>query len=171
MHVIEFDTVLGQTIVAGDEQGLVGVWFNDQRHFGGIEASWIAKETELLRAAKQQLLAYFAGELQTFDLPLAAQGTVFQERVWQTLQGIEYGVTCSYADIANQLNQPKAVRAVGAAVGKNPLSVIIPCHRVLGSQKQLTGYAGGLERKKWLLQLEQNTKLKTEPYQLQVKHA
>ncbi|WP_020395993.1 methylated-DNA--[protein]-cysteine S-methyltransferase [Thiolinea disciformis] len=170
MYVIEFNTVLGQTIVAGNEQGLIGVWFHDQRHFGGIEASWIAKETALLRAAKQQLLAYFAGELQHFDLPLAAQGTAFQKRVWQVLQGIEYGVTCSYGDIAHKIHQPKAVRAVGAAVGKNPLSIIIPCHRVLGSQKQLTGYAGGLDRKRWLLALEQNTKLKTEPYQLKVKH-
>ncbi|WP_298608931.1 methylated-DNA--[protein]-cysteine S-methyltransferase [uncultured Thiothrix sp.] len=171
MHVIEFDTVLGQTIVAGNEQGLAGVWFNDQRHFAGIQGDWIHQETELLHAAKQQLLAYFAGELKEFDLPLTPKGTEFQERVWQALQDIDYGVTCSYGDIANQLNQPKAVRAVGAAVGKNPLSIIIPCHRVLGSQKQLTGYAGGLERKKWLLQLEQNTKLKTEVYQLQAKPA
>lgn len=155
MHVIEFATVLGQTIVAGDEQGLAGVWFQDQRHFSGIEATWIHQETELLRAAKQQLLAYFAGELQQFDLPLAPKGTAFQERVWQALQGIDYGVTCSYGDIANQLNQAKAVQAVGAAVGKNPLSIIIPCHRVLGSQQQLTGYAGGLDRKRWLLNLEE----------------
>lgn len=161
MHVIEFETTLGPTIVAGDEQGLAGVWFTDQRHFTGIPDPWIYQKTELLNAAKQQLLAYFAGELQTFDLPLAPQGTEFQERVWQALQGIEYGVTCSYGDIAHQINQPKAVRAVGAAVGKNPLSIIIPCHRVLGSQKQLTGYAGGLERKQWLLQWEQSHKLST----------
>lgn len=159
MHVIELETTLGLTIVAGDEQGLAGVWFNKQRHFAGIQDTWIHQETELLCAAKQQLLAYFAGELQTFDLPLAPQGTEFQERVWQALQGIDYGLTCSYGDIAKQLNQPKAVRAVGAAVGKNPLSIIIPCHRVLGSQQQLTGYAGGLERKQWLLQWEQTTKL------------
>lgn len=161
MHVIEFDTVLGKTIVAGNEQGLAGVWFEDQRHFAGMQAAWLHEETELLNSAKQQLLAYFSGELQTFDLPLAPQGTEFQERVWQALQGIEYGQTCSYGDLANQLNQPKAVRAVGAAIGKNPLSIIIPCHRVLGSQKQLTGYAGGLERKQWLLQWEQSHKLRT----------
>jgi len=94
-------------------------------------------------------------------------GTPFQQRVWQALQGIDYGMTCSYSDIANQLNQPKAVRAVGAAVGGNPLTIIIPCHRVLGSQKQLTGYAGGLERKSWLLKLEQDIRLKTEAYKLQ----
>lgn len=159
MHVIELETTLGLTIVAGDEQGLAGVWFNKQRHFAGIQDTWIHQETELLCAAKQQLLAYFAGELQTFDLPLAPQGTEFQERVWQALQGIDYGLTCSYGDIAHQLNQPKAVRAVGAAVGKNPLSIIIPCHRILGSQQQLTGYAGGLERKQWLLQWEQSHQL------------
>ncbi|HPY41576.1 MAG TPA: methylated-DNA--[protein]-cysteine S-methyltransferase [Thiolinea sp.] len=166
MHVIEFSTLLGPTIVAGDERGLAGVWFNDQRHFAGIQDTWIHQETELLRSAKHQLLSYFAGELQQFELPLAPQGTLFQERVWQALQGIDYGATCSYGDIAHQLNQPKAVRAVGAAVGKNPLSIIIPCHRVLGSQKQLTGYAGGLERKSWLLRLEQDTKLKAGAYAL-----
>lgn len=159
MQVIEFVSPLGTMILAANEQGLAGSWFKDQRHFAGIQAAWIPEETALLSQAKQQLLAYFAGDLQTFDLPLVAQGTEFQERVWQALQGIEYGVTCSYGDIAHQLNQPKAVRAVGAAVGKNPLSIIIPCHRVLGSQQQLTGYAGGLERKQWLLQWEQSHKL------------
>lgn len=159
MQVIEFVSPLGTMILAANEQGLAGSWFKDQRHFAGIQAAWITEETALLSQAKQQLSAYFAGDLQTFDLPLAPQGTEFQERVWQALQGIEYGVTCSYGDIAHQLNQPKAVRAVGAAVGKNPLSIIIPCHRVLGSQQQLTGYAGGLERKQWLLQWEQSHKL------------
>lgn len=166
MHVSEFTTALGQTIIAANEHGLTGLWFVDQRHFAGIQADWLPEETPVLKQAKQQVLAYFAGDLQQFDLPLAPQGTPFQERVWQALQQIDYGTTCSYADIAQQLNQPKAVRAVGAAVGKNPLSIIIPCHRVLGSQKQLTGYAGGLERKKWLLNLEQTTRLKTISYQL-----
>lgn len=167
MYVIEFATDLGQTIVAANEHGLTGLWFVDQRHFAGIQADWVPEETLVLKQAKQQVLAYFAGDLQQFDLPLAPQGTAFQERVWQALQQIDYGTTCSYGDIAQQLNQPNAVRAVGAAVGKNPLSIIIPCHRVLGSQKQLTGYAGGLERKKWLLNLEQTTRLKTKPYQLE----
>lgn len=167
VNVIEFETKLGSTILAAHEEGLIGLWFVGQRHFAGIQADWIPAETSLLKTAKQQVLAYFAGNLQQFDLPLAPQGTQFQERVWQALQDIEYGVTCSYGDIAKQLNQANAVRAVGAAVGKNPLSIIIPCHRVLSSQKQLTGYAGGLERKQWLLSLEQATKLKTVPYQLE----
>lgn len=166
MQFIAFETELGQTILAANTGGLTGLWFTDQRHFAGIQEDWLHEETELLSKAKQQLLNYFAGELQQFDLPLAPQGTIFQEHVWQALQNIEYGVTCSYGDIANQLNQPKAVRAVGAAVGKNPLSIIIPCHRVLGSQKQLTGYAGGLERKQWLLQLEQSHKLSTAGFAL-----
>lgn len=166
MQFIAFETELGQTILAANTQGLTGLWFTDQRHFAGIQEDWLHEETELLSKAKQQLLSYFAGELQQFDLPLAPQGTIFQARVWQALQNIEYGVTCSYGDIANQLNQPKAVRAVGAAIGKNPLSIIIPCHRVLGSQKQLTGYAGGLERKQWLLQLEQSHKLSTAGFAL-----
>lgn len=162
MYFINCDTLLGSTILAANGQGLSGVWFIDQRHFVGAQADWIHEETELLRTAKQQLLQYFAGKLQAFDLPLAPQGTLFQLSVWQALQQIDYGMTCSYGDIAQQLNQPKAARAVGAAVGKNPLSIIIPCHRVLGSQRQLTGYAGGLERKQWLLQLEQSTEFKLE---------
>lgn len=168
MYVMEFETELGRTVLAANEQALTGLWFAGQRHFDGIPDTWIQEKTLLLQAAKQQVLDYFAGKLQEFDLPLEPLGgTPFQQSVWQALRGIDYGVTCSYGDIANQLNQPKAVRAVGAAVGKNPLTIIIPCHRVLGSQKQLTGYAGGLERKTWLLKLEQTTKLKTETYALQ----
>ena len=168
MYVTEFETELGRTVLAANEQALTGLWFAGQRHFDGIPDTWIYEEAPILKAAKQQVLDYFEGKLQAFNLPLEPLGgTPFQQRVWQALQGIDYGMTCSYGDIANQLNQPKAVRAVGTAVGKNPLTIIIPCHRVLGSQKQLTGYAGGLERKSWLLKLEQTTKLKTEAYTLQ----
>lgn len=105
--------------------------------------------------AKEQLSAYFKGKLTSFDLPLGAQGTVFQKTVWNALSQIPYGETCSYADIAQRLDNPKAVRAVGAANGKNPISIVVPCHRVIGASGKLTGYAGGLERKSWLLTLEQ----------------
>jgi methylated-DNA-[protein]-cysteine S-methyltransferase len=168
MHVIQFETVLGSVIAAANEAGLAGVWFEGQRHFKGIAADWIHTETALLNSAKQQLLSYFAGELQTFDLALAPEGTAFQQQVWQALQQIDYGTHCSYGALAAQLKQPTAVRAVGAAVGRNPLTIIIPCHRVLGAQQQLTGYAGGLERKRWLLQLEQSTRAKSESYVLQL---
>ena len=108
----------------------------------------------LTEKAKNQLSAYFAGEPVTFDLPLLPTGTAFQQQVWQQLCKIPYGETCSYGDLASDLNNPKAVRAVGAANGKNPISIIVPCHRVIGANGTLTGYAGGLDRKAWLLNLE-----------------
>lgn len=103
---------------------------------------------------KQQMLEYFDGNRQTFDLPLGAQGTDFQQQVWQALCGIDFGHTCSYSDIANKINNPKAVRAVGAANGRNPLTIVVPCHRVVGMNGSLTGYASGVERKAWLLNHE-----------------
>ena len=103
---------------------------------------------------KQQLKEYLNNQRQTFELTLDPQGTDFQQQVWQALLTIPYGQVASYADIAQQINNPKAVRAVGAANGKNPISIIVPCHRVIGSNGTLTGYAGGLERKQWLLQHE-----------------
>ncbi len=113
-----------------------------------------ASSDTVLTEAKQQLEQYFAGERTVFDLPLAPEGTDFQSKVWQALLTVPYGETCSYLDIAQQLGDSKAVRAVGAANGKNPLSIVVPCHRVIGKNGKLTGYAGGLSRKAWLLQLE-----------------
>lgn len=111
--------------------------------------------TELLSITIQQLDAYFKGIRKYFDLPLQLKGTDFQLKVWQELSSIPYGSTCSYKDIAQKIHHPKAYRAVGMANNKNPFPIIIPCHRVIDSQKQLTGYAGGLNIKKFLLQLEQ----------------
>jgi methylated-DNA-[protein]-cysteine S-methyltransferase len=106
--------------------------------------------------AKQQLTEYFAGEREEFALPLLPQGTEFQHTVWRALSTIEFGQTCSYSDIANQIQNPKAVRAVGSANGKNPLTIVVPCHRVIGSSGSLTGYASGIDRKQWLLNHEAN---------------
>ena len=106
------------------------------------------------KEAKQQLSEYFDQQRKAFDLPLAPVGTQFQQNVWQQLCAIPYGETCSYADIAKQLNNPNAVRAVGSANGKNPISIVVPCHRVIGANGTLTGYAGGLTRKAALLTLE-----------------
>lgn len=111
----------------------------------------------LLHACAQQLDEYFAGTRQTFDLPLQPQGTEFQQRVWNELTNIPYGETRTYQDLAHALGDPGAVRAVGAANGQNPLWILLPCHRVIGSDGSLTGYAGGLERKRWLLTHERRT--------------
>ncbi|MBP6563622.1 MAG: methylated-DNA--[protein]-cysteine S-methyltransferase, partial [Neisseriaceae bacterium] len=105
--------------------------------------------------ASAQLHAYFTHRLSQFDLPLDLVGTPFQQQVWQALQAIPYGYTCAYADLSQYISRPKAQRAVGAANGKNPLSIIVPCHRVIGKNGQLTGYSGGLSTKAWLLQHEQ----------------
>ncbi|MFB9933932.1 methylated-DNA--[protein]-cysteine S-methyltransferase [Photobacterium aphoticum] len=108
-----------------------------------------------------QLAEYFAGERTQFSVPLSAQGTAFQHRVWQALQALDYGATCSYADIAYAIENPKAVRAVGAANGKNPIPIIVPCHRVIGSSGKLTGYAGGLDKKVWLLDHEKQVAMRS----------
>lgn len=113
------------------------------------------KENDLTLLAKQQLTQYFAAEITTFDLPLAPQGTPFRQQTWQALQKIPYGETRYYSQQAELMNNKKAVRAVGAANGANPIAIVIPCHRVIGKDGSLTGYAGGLHRKAWLLNFEQ----------------
>jgi methylated-DNA-[protein]-cysteine S-methyltransferase len=112
------------------------------------------RDPEALRAAAEQLRSYFAGELTGFDLPLAPSGTDFQQRVWAALREIPYGRTVSYAELAVAVGRPGAARAVGAANGRNPIAIVIPCHRVIGSAGALTGYGGGLDRKRLLLDLE-----------------
>lgn len=153
-----FDSPLGPMLLARTSKGLAGVWFEGQKDHPGPLAAPEAPNDPLLHAAARQLADYFAGRAVRFELPLDLHGTPFQRSVWRALLGIASGGTRSYADIARQVGAPRAVRAVGAAVGKNPLSVIVPCHRVVGSDGALTGYAGGLERKQALLRLERRTK-------------
>lgn len=149
---------LGPMIVAATPRGLAGLWFEGQRHLPAPEllAAWPQQPGHpVLRQAVQQLGDYFAGRRTAFDLPLDPQGgTPFQRSVWQALLTIPRGQTTSYGLLGQRVGKPAAVRAVGAAVGRNPVSVVVPCHRVLGANGALTGYAGGLERKTALLQLE-----------------
>lgn len=151
---LTIDTPLGRLLLARTAGGLAGAWFAAQRHHPGALAAAESPADPLLREAAAQLGAYFAGGRSAFDLPLDLRGTPFQRGVWAALLGIGAGATRSYADVAVQVGAPAAVRAVGAAVGRNPVSIIVPCHRVLGSSGTLTGYAGGLHRKLALLQLE-----------------
>ena len=145
---------LGPLLLARTADGLAGVWFDDQKHHPGrLDASQVDDDPVLARTAAQ-LQAYFDGAIESFDLPLDLQGSAFQRAVWAALLAIEAGSTRSYADIARAIGAPRSVRAVGSAVGRNPVSVIVPCHRVVGSGGALTGYAGGLERKRALLALE-----------------
>ena len=145
---------LGPVLLARTATGLAGAWFEGQQHHPGTLTAPQRPADALLAAAATQLHAYFGGERDTFDLPLDLQGTDFQRRVWQALRHIARGSTCTYGDIAAALGSPAAVRAVGGAVGRNPVSVIVPCHRVVGRDGTLTGYAGGVARKRALLQLE-----------------
>ena len=148
-------TPQGPMLLAASEAGLAGAWFEGQSHHPDASDWPVVREQRWIDRAEQELTAYFKGEVQVFNTPrVPAWGTAFQQSVWQALCGIPLGSTCSYGQLAAQLNKPLAVRAVGAAVGRNPWSVIVPCHRVLGAQGQLTGYAGGLERKRALLTLE-----------------
>lgn len=128
------------------------------RAVGGWQLQQLDSEDEptqrLLQQASAQLAAYFQGELRQFDLPLAPQGTAFQHQVWQQLCQIPFGATQSYGALANRLGNPAAMRAVGAANGRNPIAIIVPCHRVIAADGRLTGYAGGLSHKLWLLQFE-----------------
>ena len=147
---------LGDVLLAATEQGLAGVWFvHGQLHLPD-SSQWMTDEAHpILLAAAQQLHDYFKGQRQSFDLPLQpAWGTPFQRAVWQALQRIPYAHTSTYGDIARDIGNPKAVRAVGAAIGQNPHTIIVPCHRVVGANGSLTGFAGGLDRKKHLLLYE-----------------
>ena len=147
-------TPLGRLLLARTPSGLAGAWFEGQRHHPPeFDAPHVAGDPLLDRVA-DQLERYFAGSLQAFDIPFDLQGTAFQRAVWSALLAIGAGTTQTYGDIARAIGQPVAVRAVGAAVGRNPVSILVPCHRVIGSNGSLTGYAGGIDRKVALLRLE-----------------
>lgn len=143
-------TPIGTLLLAGDDTGLHYVEFPGDSQGRRIEPHWRRDRTHLGEAIAQ-LEAYFAGELTAFDLPLTAHGTEFRRGVWNRLTEIPYGTTISYGELARRIGQPTASRAVGAANGANPIPIIVPCHRVIGSSGALTGFAGGLPIKQWLL--------------------
>jgi methylated-DNA-[protein]-cysteine S-methyltransferase len=142
-------TPIGELLLVSNGDALTGVYMEPHPFEPG------RRDDALLRPVREQLRAYFAGELLDFDLPLAGAGSPFQAQVWEALCSIPYGRTVSYGEIARRVGLPKASRAVGAANGRNPISIIVPCHRVIGADGKLTGYGGGLDRKHWLLQHEE----------------
>lgn len=156
-HVVVDSPIGPMTLVAEGEQ-ITGVYMDDQRHlppnerFGPPDSG----ASVVLKEAERQLGEYFTGARTTFDLALAPAGTAFQLRVWAALRAIPYGETVSYGELARRIGQPTASRAVGLANGKNPISIVVPCHRVIGSSGKLVGYGGGLERKQTLLELERS---------------
>lgn len=148
------DSPIGPLLVAAEDAGLRLIEFQAPRHPVARGDDWREGDHPLLRRAQAQLDEYFAGRRRRFDLPLAPQGTAFQRGVWFELAAIPYGATVSYAQLAARVGRPAATRAVGAANGRNPLPIVLPCHRVIGTDGSLTGFGGGLPRKRFLLELE-----------------
>lgn len=156
MHYTYTDSPLGKLLIAGNASGLAGIWFEGQKYEAKPQPGWLEKPKEkLLLTTIRQLDKYFNSKLKHFEIPLVLRGTEFQQSVWQELLNIPHGKTITYGELATRLGKPSAVRAAAAAVGRNPASIVVPCHRVVGANGSLTGYAGGLDRKKNLLQLEQ----------------
>jgi methylated-DNA-[protein]-cysteine S-methyltransferase len=150
----QIESPIGRLLLTSDGTALTGLYMEPSRKAGSTEG-WTQDATvPPLAAAVRQLNEYFAGRRREFDLPLRLQGTVFQTRVWHELTAIPYGHTWSYGQLARRINQPSASRAVGLANGRNPISILVPCHRVIGADGSLTGYGGGLDRKRWLLSHE-----------------
>jgi len=146
---------LGDITLFANDESLTAIHFNGQRYETAIGRSMRRNpQHPALRAAKAQLTEYFAGKRKTFDLPLASIGTSFQRAIWQAIAGVPYGETIAYRVLAQHAGVPDAIRAAGAATGRNPWAIVVPCHRIVGSDGTLTGYAGGLDRKRALLGLE-----------------
>jgi methylated-DNA-[protein]-cysteine S-methyltransferase len=152
------ESPIGDLLLTGDGEALAGLWMQDAGRPRAPGAGW-RREPPAFREVAEQLQQYFARERTGFDVALSMSGTAFQRRVWAALREIPYGRTRSYGDLARQLGQPGAARAVGLANGRNPIAVIVPCHRVVGADGSLTGFGGGLPRKRALLELESLTLL------------
>ncbi|MBV6647409.1 MAG: methylated-DNA--[protein]-cysteine S-methyltransferase [Cyclobacteriaceae bacterium] len=160
----KIDSPVGKLLLLSDSDFLTGVYFYKERNGFGFRNEGYGLEdnnSDLFRETTQQLQQYFGGHLQNFNIPVKFKGTDFQKSVWNALFTIPYGETVSYLDVAKQIGDPTAARAVGWANGKNPIPIIYPCHRVIGSNGKLTGYGGGLDRKEWLLRHEGSWPLKT----------
>ena len=154
VHYDDIDSPVGRLRLVADAQGLRGVWFAGGRHARvDVPANW-QRSSARLTEPRRQLGDYFAGKRQHFDLALHPIGTPFQLAVWRELQRIPYGITISYGELARRIGKPAAMRAVGAANGRNPLSIVVPCHRVIGANGKLVGFGGGLPTKQHLLALE-----------------
>ena len=159
-YISHYESPLGAITLAADEKGLTGLWFDGEKYFGNtLEAEYEEKETVILKKAEKWLDTYFMGRCPEKKLTLHLRGTEFQKTVWAILLNIPYGQTETYGKIAEEITRSRgrehmSAQAVGGAVGHNPVSIIVPCHRVVGTDGNLTGYAGGIERKITLLQLE-----------------
>ena len=156
MHCYDFyDSPQGQMLLVANDEGLCGVYFAGQKYFPQIDPEWRQDAGHAsLRQTKRELAEYFSGKRERFEMTLAPEGTPFQRSVWKAIFAVGFGETITYGALAQRAGCPGSARAAGAATGRNPISVIVPCHRIVGSNGNLTGYAGGLDRKRALLALE-----------------
>ena len=156
MHYFDFyDGPMGRMLVVANDEALSGLYFVDQKYYREVARDWLrgGNHKTVLETARQ-LTEYFAGARRQFEIPLAAEGTPFQNEVWRAISSVEYGDSITYSELARRAGHPEAVRAAGTATGRNPITIIVPCHRIVGSNGSLTGYAGGLVRKRALRELE-----------------
>ena len=150
-----YESPQGQMLLVADGEALCGVYFDGQKYLPQVASQWRRDpQHATLRQAKRELAEYFAGKRKRFEVALAPEGTPFQRSVWKAISTVGFGRTVSYAELAQRAGCPGSARAAGAATGRNPIGIIVPCHRILGSDGSLTGYAGGLDRKRALLALE-----------------
>ena len=156
MHYYDlYESPQGQMLLVADGEGLSGVYFDGQKYLPQVESDWRRDARHaLLRQAKRELAEYFGGERKRFETALAPEGTPFQQDVWKAISTVGFGKTITYGELARRSGCPGSARAAGAATGRNPIGIIVPCHRIVGSNGSLTGYAGGLDRKRALLALE-----------------
>ena len=156
MHYYDLcESPYGQMLLVANGEGLSGVYFDGQKYVPRVEPEWRRDARHApLRQAKRELAEYFGGERKRFETSLAPEGTPFQRSVWKAISTVDFGQTIAYRELARRAGLPGSVRAVGAATGRNPITIIVPCHRIVGSNGSLTGYAGGLDRKRALLALE-----------------
>jgi len=150
-----FTSPLGQLCAVSEGDFIRGLYMPQHKGWPGVNESWRHSEEPFI-AVRQQLVEYFSGKRRRFDVSLKLSGTPFQQRVWRELARIPLGETITYSDLAQRIGKPRARRAVGAANGRNPISILVPCHRVIGVNEKLAGYAGGIDSKRWLLALERN---------------
>jgi methylated-DNA-[protein]-cysteine S-methyltransferase len=145
----------GQMLLVANDEGLTGIYFDGQKYFPPVATEWRRDAKHpVLSQAKRELAEYFGGKRKRFDVPLAPAGTPFQKSVWKAISTVNFGETVSYGELARRAGCPGSGRAAGAATGRNPITIIVPCHRIVGSTGSLTGYAGGLDRKRALLAME-----------------
>ncbi|MEW6690008.1 MAG: methylated-DNA--[protein]-cysteine S-methyltransferase [Pseudomonadota bacterium] len=150
-----FESPIGGMLLAASDKGLSGIYFDRQKHLPAQRDGWKHAPSNIhLRKARKQLGEYFAGKRKEFDLEIDPAGSDFQKRVWKAIAAVPYGRTISYGELARRAGFPEGARAAGAATGRNPIGIVVPCHRIVGADGSLTGYAGGLEKKRALLALE-----------------